>query len=175
MLPYSQQEDNYSCVPRCAWMVLEHLRNKQNFNIPPFTVPELEKVLETSLYLMTSYGAFKNLNEVLKTGSPIISFKPDTGYKWDELLKELQQKKPVITYLKGNPNHRVAHAVVVTKYDLKTDQITYVDPRDGEKTMYVGKFMEYWENAYNVLVPVNIGEIYQLSLEESIKKGRKNH
>ena len=168
-LPYSKQTDHYTCVPRCLWMVLEKIK-KPGYLITDYTAEEIAKILKSSPHLATSYRDIEYLNEKLKIDTPIVNFKPSSGNKWDDIEAELKDKKPVIAYLKGSPNYRVAHAVVVTKYDPESDKITYVEPRDGEKYIYIGDFMEYWENAHHVLIPVSVGDVIQTNLDEIMEE-----
>lgn len=173
-LPFSQQTDHYTCVPHCLLMVLDEIKKIIPKNtIKNYTSEEIATLVRSKPRLATSFNDVQYLNEELKEQTPIVTFNPDSGFKWDDIKNELRAEKPVIAYLKGNPNHLIAHAVVVTKFDKDNDQITYTDPKLGKKTIYVADFMDYWDNASNVLYLVEVGKLIQTHLDETPKEDHR--
>lgn len=174
-LTFSQQTDHYTCVPHCLWMVLEKIKKMvPNHTIKNYTPEEIALIVKSKPRLATSFNDIQYLNEELKEQTPIVTFKPDSGYKWDDIINELKSEKPVIAYLKGNPRRRIAHAVVVTKYDKGNDQVTYIDSKSGSQTIYVADFMDYWDNAANVLYPTEVGKLIQTKFNNAIKEDQEN-
>ena len=176
-IPFSKQDDQNSCVPHCLCMVLDHYRIKEGFWVYGFNVEDIKEICETSRQMATSYRHVENLNKELKTKSnPILTFYPDANYSWDKILEELNEKRPVIAYLKSDRVHPLAHSVIVRKYDPSTDEITMIDPKKGEDLiarediLYIGDFLVLWENAFNILIPVSEGEVFQTDLEKVLKE-----
>lgn len=169
-VPFSQQKDHYSCVAHCLWMVINHFGNKDGHNVPNLSVDEIRVKIKSSQELATDLENVININDPLKKANPILTFYPDVNYSWDDILSELREQRPVIAWMREFPDpYDWAHSVVLVSFDPTTNRLVYIDPLEGEKVIYVGDFLEKWENAYKALIIVKVGEVFQIKLDDALK------
>jgi len=170
-IPLSKQGDNYSCVAHCIWMVIQYFAQNLGHTVPDLPVDEITKTIKATPELATDLDDLERINEPLKKANPILTFYPEVDYPWERVLAELREKKPVIAWIKENLDPYVlAHSVVIRKFDPQKGEVIYIDPQEGEQTMYIGRFLELWANAYNILIPIKVGEVLQTRLDLVLKK-----
>lgn len=75
-----------------------------------------------------------------------IEFKAEYMRRFPEIQKELQEERPVITWINSQaPPDRLWHAVVVRGFDPDTNFVVFNDPWDcKKKTEEVGIFISKW-------------------------------
>lgn len=158
-------------------MVINYFGNKENHTVPPLTVTEIIKIINSSPELATDLENVENINEPLKTTSnPIIKFYPDVNYKWDEIEDELREKRPIIAWIRETPDpYEWAHVIVIKEYRPSDRRLIYLDSlKEGEQNMYVGDFLALWENVHNAAIFVKEGEVIQLIFDEIMEDVKEN-
>ena len=165
-VPVELQEDDFSCVPTCVKMVLEHIRKtNSNCSIPIETLKEISLAMGTD-ELGTPLDGTKGLNSALEKAQPSIEFEDKIRSSLSEIEKELEQEKPVIVWLKIP----FSHSVVVTGLSKETLTVYFNDPLKGKRELEMGKFLSAWEALDKILIKVKIGEKVQRTMTDFIEE-----
>ena len=145
---FHQPEDNY-CIPTSQKMVLDYMIQNQKVKCKPFSISTIAKVTKTRVIDGTAPKAAEYVNTLLHRAKPPIKFKLFEGQKFGEIIKELDEERPVIAIINlAELPRRVWHAVVIVNFDPETNMVTYDDPDENEDnpliSVEVGGFMKKW-------------------------------
>jgi ABC-type bacteriocin/lantibiotic exporter with double-glycine peptidase domain len=160
---WGQPSPNY-CVPACIKMILEYLRQDYGDNIPRLSLSRIARIVETK-WDGTSPKDVENINKYLET-KVCIKFKAQFMGHFQDIEKELREKRPVIVWVNIAPAPNLLwHAVVVRGFDPDTNSVFFNDPWDNrEKSEEVGVFIQKWSTEAK-MVKLLISKAEQTSLE----------
>jgi hypothetical protein len=136
-VPIEFQEDDFTCVPVCIKMILEHIRqiNPGGF-IPVSTLKEISLAMGTD-ELGTPLSGTEGINEMLRKAHPSLEFEGKTNCTLSDIEKEIQSGKPVVAFLKMP----YPHSILVTGISKETLTVYYNDPQKGKREIEMGEFM----------------------------------
>lgn len=162
------------CVPTCIKMVLESLRNKYGNGIPLLSIKIIAKAIKTIIGEGTSFDFIHEINARLLTSVPSVKFLAKFPCKWDEVIEENNEGKPIIAWIwlsdSRDPTGEkgCGHSVVITDIDVSLGEIFYNDPLKGLCKEDIGTFISKWEHEVvnQSLIKVEIEDRAQRYLPE---------
>jgi len=177
-VPLEKQEDDYSCTPVCMKMVLEYIRSTFSEGLPDLDSSMIAKTVKTKASVDEGGTTFDNIeliNEKLKTASPSLRFVAVDGCKLADIKDELANDHPVISWvMMPSSQGDYPHAKVITGIDDEEKLLIYCnDPVYDKEEIPLRKFFSMWENAYRILIKVEIGEEKQRSIDEWVSNQGK--
>lgn len=165
-IPIILQQDDYTCVPCCIKMVLEHLSRVYN-TIPIFELHDIVECIGTTDLGTPNGSNLDNINDMLIKCVPSIEFYRDNSYpRWASIVKDLSDNKPVILWiLCQDPAGRYFdHSVVVIGYENR--KVFYIDPIYGRQEESIDTFLEKWEEVDRFAIRLKVGERIERKLTE---------
>jgi hypothetical protein len=141
---WGQPSRNY-CVPACIKMILEFLRKVYGDDIPRLNISSIARIVRTQ-WDGTAPKNVELMNQYFEA-RVCVKFKAKAMMRFPDIIKELDEHKPVIVWLNvaKNSTDNLWHSIVVTDFDPKTNYFTFNDPWDTkEKTEEAGKFLQKW-------------------------------
>ena len=172
-----QRKDELTCVPASIKMVLDYISRIEHpsKNVPEFSVEDIAKILRTD-ELGTPLENIKNLNknERILLAIPSIEFVDKNGCRFDEIKTELENNRPIISWISPSEIFTgLSHSVVITGIDEGKLLVYYNDPLYGKKVESMVKFLSMWDRADRVLIKIKIGARTQRLLDEFPKDKRE--
>ncbi|MGD0204211.1 MAG: C39 family peptidase [Candidatus Bathyarchaeia archaeon] len=139
---WGQPTRNY-CVPTCLKMLLEFLRQKYGDAIPKLSISQIARIVNTQ-WDGTAPEDVENINKYFEA-KLCIYFKAEYMRRFPEIQKELDEERPVITWVNSQkPPDKLWHAIVVRGFD-ESHFVIFNDPWDCKrKTEEVGVFISKW-------------------------------
>jgi len=146
-------------------MVLEFVREKHGKKIPRLSIKRIARVVKTEKD-GTAPKDVENMNDALEKAKPSVEFKTEFLSRFPEIVKELDEERPVIVWINCvEPPDIVWHAVVVTGFDPETNTVLFNDPQGAvKKEEEVGRFVKKWGMQAR-LVKVLIGKKQQRHID----------
>ena len=165
-VPMFGQPIFYYCVPACIKMVVEYVRREHGTKIPRLKISTIARIVKTTID-GTAPKDVENMNEALARSVPSVEFKTQFLGRFPEIVRELNEKRPVIVWINCvDPPDTVWHAIVVTGFDPEHNKIFYNEP-DGaiENEEEVGIFINKM-GVQGKMVKVLIGKIIDRHIDE---------
>ena len=130
-------------------MVLDYMTQNFNVKCKPLSIGTLAKVTKTRIMDGTAPKAAEYVNTLLHRAKPPVKFKLYEGQKFGEIIKELDEQRPVIALINlAELPKRVWHAVVIVDFNPENNMVTFDDPDEIEndclQSLEVGVFMKKW-------------------------------
>ncbi len=127
-------------------MLLEYARKEFGVDAPVLSIKKIARITKINRDgVIPEYT--EKVNELLRRTKPPIKFKSEFGASFDDILNELNEKRPVIVFINTRqPPDELIHAVIVV--DFVPNYVWYHDPEANEKnavqSLEVGVFMSMW-------------------------------
>jgi len=166
---YKQPEDGY-CHPCCIKMVLDYAIDHLNVKQKKLSLNKIAKASGTHPKGGTVRGNIELINDLLTNSVPRISFKYELAFSFEDILDELQNKRPVIAWINITPDddEPLLHAVVVSYYDKSTNNVTYIDPlmtkENHTKTVTASVFLDECLGVDGMIIKLVVSTIGQVDL-----------
>jgi hypothetical protein len=159
---HGQPARNY-CVPACLKMIIEFLRDTCGDAIPRLSISQIARIVRTE-WDGTAPRNVERINDYFEA-KLCIEFKAQFMRHFPEILKELDEGRPVITWINSQkPPDVLWHAVVVRGFE--PNMVIFNDPWDTKrKTEEVGSFISKWGTEAK-MVRLYISKDKQSSLPE---------
>lgn len=130
-------------------MVLDYITQNFNVKCKPLSICTIAKVTKTRIMDGTAPKAAEYVNTLLHRAKPPVKFKLYEGQKFGEIIKELDEQRPVIALINlAELPKRVWHAVVIVDFNPENNMVTFDDPDEIEndclQSLEVGVFMKKW-------------------------------
>ena len=139
---WGQPARNY-CVPACIKMLLEFLRKNYGEAIPQLSISQIARIVNTQ-WDGTAPRDIEKINKYFEA-KLCINFKAEYMRRFPDIKSELNEERPVITWINSQkPPDKLWHAVVVRGFD-ELNFVIFNDPWDCKrKTEEVGIFISKW-------------------------------
>ena len=144
-------------------MLIEFLREKYGDAIPKLSIKQIARIVNTE-WDGTAPKDIERLNPYFEARL-CIEFKAQYMQRFPEIQKELEEQRPVITWINSQKHpDKLWHAVVVRGFE--PNHVVFNDPWDNKrKTEEVGSFISKWGTEAK-MVKLYISKEKQSSLSE---------
>lgn len=163
------QENDFACTPCCIKMILDFVRLTFKGFVPNMSVEEISRAIGTD-ELGTPLENVEKINEKLLKTLPSVEFKAEINCSFSELENEILNGRPVVAWVK-TPH---SHSIVVTGIDKGALIVYCNDPEVGRRTWEMGPFVSAWNENFNILIKVKIGEKVQRIIPEYAEKSERS-
>jgi hypothetical protein len=129
-------------------MVLDYMCKHFNVKCKTLSLKTIAKTTKTDRD-GTAPRATENVNFLLHRAKPPMKFQLFEMSKFPEIVKELNEERPVIVWINiAESPDTVWHAVVIVGFNLENNIVTYDDPDEDEKdcikSLEAGVFIKKW-------------------------------
>lgn len=160
------QVTDHHCIPACQKMVVEYARKELGVSCQNLSVKRIAKVTKINRDGVAPKDA-ERINDLLRRSKPPIKFQTLLMAKFDDIIEELSNKRPVIVMMNCmDPPDELLHAVVVVNYEL--NHISFDGPEVEEeensiKDLEIGVFMSKWGWKAE-MIKLLIGKVQQTTI-----------
>ena len=182
-IPFFRQTTPGYCHPACVKMVIDYAINELRVKQKRLRISKIAEELGAHYLAGTPPGGIERVIILLADSIPNIQLKSQLSGNFDEIKKEIDEERPVITWIEivGKDGDTIRHAVVVNGYDPEKKEIYYIDPEmaaeNHERIVEIGDFIDNKLGVRGHLVKLIISTIGQKDLMGRIipLKRRRGH
>jgi len=169
-LPFYKQTEIGYCYPSCLKMVIDHAIDNLGIKQKRLSLKKIARALGTHKLAGTIPENVELINQLLTESVPQIQFKSQISARFDEIRKELDERKPVIAWINiaQDKSDLARHSIVVIGYNLEKNEIYFVDPEmtvdNHVKNMDIGVFIDEKLGVEARIIKLIISQIGQKDL-----------
>ncbi len=151
-------------------MVFDYVNGSLTDQLPNREIDDIGSIIGTKED-GTPFEEIKKINKAIVEATPSVEFDAEyKAHKFNEVLEEIANNRPVIAWVAVEENGIFNHSVVITGVDMTTQLIYYNDHIYGQSMEPIGKFISKWDKVDTILIKLKLGAREQKSLDEWVRE-----